>query len=164
VDELDERSEAYLDAVDEDLGLLDRQSTEAGPANRLMGKEGIEHEHVASHDLGDAIGQGTVQAEVYRYESPNGQGTLFVATWGVRAGIDVVLFPILTFEDEPRREDVRTAETVRKARQTLGRDIPETYTCWECGQETHWLDADPKGEPNDLEARLDRAERAYCGC
>jgi hypothetical protein len=158
----DDRTETYLDAIEDDIGLLDRQSTEAGPANVLMDKEGIEHEQVASYDLGGRFGQGDVR--VYRYQSPNDRRTLYVATWGLRVAIDAVLFPILTFDHKPSREDIRTSETLRTARWDLGRKIDQTYQCWECGQDTHWLDADPQGEPNDLQSRLDRAERRYCGC
>lgn len=161
--ELSERTQSYLDRVEERIGLLDRASTEAGPANTLLEKEDIEHEQVATHDLGSAVGQGKVQAEVYQYESPNGNGTLFVATWGLRVDIDAVVFPILTFEQKPSLEDIQTAELVRDARWELGRKVQETYRCWECGQETHWLDSEVQGQ-NSLDERLDRARDQYCGC
>lgn len=160
---LSERTEAYLSRVEEGIGLLGRQATEEGPANVLLERDGIPHEKVSTHDLGDAIGQGKVQATVYRYESQKGNGTIHVATWGIRAGIDAVIFPVLAFDHAPTLEDIRTAETVNDARWDLGRKIKETFRCWECGQECHWLDSDVQGE-NSLKERLDRARSAYCGC
>lgn len=36
----------------------------------------------------------------------------------------------------------------------------DTYKCWECGQEKHWLDGNESGIVNKYNAKKEK----YCGC
>lgn len=163
-EDTDDRTKAYLEAIEDQIDLIDYSYAGETSIPKRFRTEDVDHEQVTTFVIGKTVGQGDVQATVYAYTSPNDGRERFVATWGQRIDIDAVGFTALTFTSEPSLEDVQTAREVEKARRAIQNGkIETTFTCWECGNETHWLDTHVDGE-NDLSARVDRAKRSYCGC
>lgn len=67
----------------------------------------------------------------------------------------------LFFSRRPSLSDIATADMIATIRDTFeaGGRISDTYTCWECGREAHWLDV-----PGTLSEKFDAARDHYCGC
>lgn len=167
--DVDQRTEAYLSAVADRLGLVLISTTEEGGLPKHLQEAAIDHQVVARypHDADREI-------LVYQYESIHGAGT----TWAVETvhsdGIDAVWYVVRYLSRRPSQKDVETLFELERAGRLLRdpdgppklgyhRTVSTTYRCWECGCETHWLDATVAGE-DDLASRLNRAEETYCGC
>lgn len=160
----DDRLRSYCNAVaaNHDFGKTTSGRTQATAALR---NEGYDCEEIASWTRDYAGIRGGQTVTVYEYTSPNGRGTNYLAEWTERVAIDDVVFASYAFTSEPTKEDVRTIELLEQlVRKIVYEGLPTTFDCWECGSETHVLDADRQersGIPK-LRRIVDAAEDRYC--
>lgn len=80
-----------------------------------------------------------------------------IASWYV---IDDYVVEKFYFSKRPTQDSLHVALDVRKVCKLLKDRRSETYTCWECGRELHWLDCIPNG----IHEKLNCLEEKYCGC
>jgi hypothetical protein len=138
------RTGQYFDSVAHSIGLLDYKEHEVGCDKDLVSLEKTEpFDSYLNAEL--VYGQ---------YEDKH------VIQYITRPDIDVYLCAQIVFSHKPTRDAVKTAIDLEKGKTgfQLGK-YKEEFTCWECGQSTHWLDVD-----GDFETKLNRLQEKYCGC
>lgn len=87
------------------------------------------------------------------------QGGSYCAAVQYQANIDAFPEIRMFFKDAPSTADVDTALTIRDVKAAFfAKKVSETFRCWECGNDTFWLDI-----PGDLKRKLNCAESKFCG-
>jgi hypothetical protein len=136
-----ERTKKYLDACKSNLSLLRSDGGEDLTIDKTWEK--FADGYVGSEDF-------------FRKETNGG----WVAGFAVQYDIDGVYEHRYYFSKRPSRKDILTAKLIDdiKMKFSFG-DLQETFNCWECGKETHWLDVG-----GNLEEKFDKLKDKYCGC
>ena len=154
------RTHRYLEACEENAGIIDMNAGKEEIEPQLR-KAGIDFETVGKIDIASLTV--TNPPTIYDYKKDGQQR--YGVEWTQRVGIDDYVIRSVIFDHYPKKKHLRTALAIEKGRKKLGRETPVEFRCWECGQTTHWLDANgPGGESLSLNERIDQADRQYCGC
>ena len=154
------RTHRYLEACEENAGILDINTGKKEIKAQLR-KDGIEFQKVGKIDIASLTV--TNPPTIIDYEKDGEQR--YAVEWTQRSGIDDYVVRSVIFNRYPKKKHLRTALAIEKGRKKLGGKIPVKFSCWECGQTTHWLDANgPGGESLSLNERINQADRQYCGC
>lgn len=84
----------------------------------------------------------------------------WVAQFSVRTDIDDYVVNRFIFNRKPNRQSIMTARMLENLLFDfmLGR-VSTNFNCWECGQETHWLDVN-----GSFIEKVERLKERYCGC
>jgi len=162
--QMDSRVESYLEAVDNNIGLLSRST---GGIKSALDENGIEYEVVDSMTRDYAGMSGGETMEVIKYDAQSMSGNVYAVQYTSRVAIDDVQTVVLQFDSKPSKTDVKTAEAVRSTRTEFEfGSLSESFNCWECGKETHVLDAldnDSSGASRIVKIE-ELAKECYCGC
>lgn len=135
----DRRTVAYIDKIKESHGIVDRKGYTDEAVPELEG----------SHLVKEAIHQSAYLGQI------DGQ---WVYEINVQYEIDGFASTHYYFDHRPTEKDIEVANMIENFELHFVHKSM-TFTCWECGKETHWLDT-----PGDLRAKVDNRREKYCGC
>lgn len=156
----DKRTHRYLEACEENAGILDINTGKKYIESQLS-KAGIDFQKVGKINISSL--RITNPPTIIGYEKGGQQR--YAVEWTQRSGIDDYVVRSVVFDHYPKKKNLLTALAIQKGRKKLGREIPVEFRCWECGNDTHWLDANgPGGDSLSLNDRINQADRKYCGC
>lgn len=165
----DDRLASYLDAVADRIGYaLSRSASSTGTSYRMALRQelDIETETVGTVTRDWAGMGGDTEVEIHAYESPHDDETKYVAEWTARTSIDDYIVTDLVFHGRPSADDIRTAELADQVARKVRDGMDVTFSCWECGTDTHVLDAAGASAADTdlpkLRRVVDAGEARYC--
>lgn len=153
--QIDGRTQSYLDTVKANIGYTGRNQSEEVDIFDICKLKGFaepERLYAFSGYLNSS------PIEVYKYV--NSDGELRYCAQISYMVQDAYVIETLIFTKEPTYKNVLTARQIG----SLVFDIeyqgaPQTFACRECGCHTHWLDT-----PGDLNDKIENLKNRYCGC
>lgn len=151
----DERSQKYLQAVCENIGLLGINHGWKSITGLLKGKE-IEFEQVAAYSTWCNL-TGSGKVDIYRY-SHDGQ-TRYAAEYCHRVAIDDYDICSYIYSQEPGNKTILETKALEDIEWEFIRGREPIIQCWECGHECHFCDIVAR----DMEEKLDRWQESFCG-
>ena len=135
----DRRTMSYIDNIKNSHGICDRKYYSEEEAPLLTNSSPVREAIFQAANLGQINGQWVYEILV-QYSIDGGATTHFY------------------FDHHPTQNDLNAANMLENFENYFV--LKEmTFTCWECGQKTHWLDT-----PGDLQSKIYNHHEKYCGC
>lgn len=138
------RTKKYLDAVSERIGLLEMDCS----------------------DSADIIKNDTtikVNYSIWYTSFMSKVDEKYVVQHIRRVEIDTWLIYTFVFDKRPNDKIIRTSFNLYDVQRNMNNRFPdkyrETYRCYECNRETHWLDVE-----GDFNRKYECLTEKYCGC
>lgn len=153
--DIDERTQKYFAAIRENMGFIGSNAGWDGIQD-ILKKKGVQEppEKIATYT-------GYVNSsdiEVYTYTRDGRER--YCAELSYQTAIDDYCTETHIFSKMPSERDVSTIRTIGNLEFKIAFEMLKTrYTCWECGNEVHWLDNSGSFDEK-VNGLLDR----YCGC
>lgn len=131
--ETNDRVEQYVEQIKTNHGLLDTGGGRRGVRTELT-ENNIDYSEEETRTIDNT------DWEIIKYTS-NTEGVVYAAEKWERVAIDDVQSTTYTFDHSPTNNDIKSIDKASelKLKVQYGK-LPEEFTCWECGQETHILD------------------------
>lgn len=139
----DEKTEKYLTTIKKNIGL-------------------IEIKHGWDEEKFNVITKYDIWVNVEDIEVGKLSDGRWIVQYGQRIDIDDYDITRMYFSKKPDVNIVKTAHLIEKIENYFlinGYD-KTSFSCWECGHQTHWLDVDGKG----LGEKWSMFKEKYCGC
>lgn len=83
----------------------------------------------------------------------------WVAQYGIRTDIDDYTIFSYVFNRKPDKRMILDIEAIYNLEISFARLGTDTFKCWECGRELHWLNVE-----GTLKEKISALEENYCGC
>ena len=156
LNQLDERTKNYLQAIHNNLHFLGSNGGEELSLKEILTKKGLIDKAVIT-ELWQNEGF-NYTTRLLKYEIDN--VTKFCAEVWVQYNIDAIYTHTFIFSKKPSPETIETIRLVDELETKLSiGQLKPSFTCWECGQKSHWLDSG-----KSFKESYGNLKESYCGC